>query len=222
MAGVNTEKIQAFTNGQPTCFTFFFKESVPRLIVKAYDSDTGKLYYRRYIHNPVNAVNARFPVTPKNLTIEFFTENPIETVTTLKEPCGPRDITHNIPHQVERGYTDKDLKLVVVPSVAGGGPAKHTVTGPERGTIYVGQDALNKYPQQVMAYVLTHERAHTWFNDEDKADEWAFHEFMREGYNMSQAQWALINILRRTPENVDRIVKMYKLCCAAHANEKYN
>ena len=122
--------------------------------------------------------------------------------------------------EVRRSFGLKDLKVVVAEDL-GGTPAKIVVEGPEAGTIYLCQkNLLNKYTQQVRVFIIIHETRHTFFNNEEKTDESAFYEYMRMGYNISGALFALTDVLRRSPATVKRMVNMYYI---THGfNEKHD
>lgn len=58
-------------------------------------------------------------------------------------------------------------------------------------------------------FIDLHEVGHFFYLDEDKCDLYALVNFLRMGYNKSTAYYALSNILRRTPQAVDRMKKLF-------------
>ena len=203
------------TDNQPAEFKFNFDYPVARLAVKAFDADQPKhVYYFRYLHHPEQSVEIRFPVTPKNLCIEFVTDNPISIANTIKGPLTQRNISpeYDPAPEVKRSFGITDVKIAWVDTLGKQTPAKICVEGPDAGTIYLSRAAEACIPQQQWAFIVNHEFQHVNFDDEAKTDHAAFYEYMRQGYNISQAFRALVDILGRNPENVKRMIEMFRLC----------
>jgi len=209
------------TNKQPVSFTFMFDHPVARLVIKAYDADQpGHVYYLRYVHLPESSANIRFPQTPTNLAIDFVTDNPFSISSTLKGPCEPRkfNVEYEMVPKVKRSFTVEQVKIVWVDNMAQT-PAKICVDGPDAGVMTLSRAAAACIPQQQWAFIVNHEFQHVNFDDEAETDQAAFYEFMKQGYCVSQAFFALVNILGRSPENVVRMISMFKT--AKNFNENY-
>jgi hypothetical protein len=77
-----------------------------------------------------------------------------------------------------------------------------------RGIIEKG-NKFNSYSKPTRVFFLLHEFAHFYYKTEKFCDLFAMVHFLRMGYNMSTAMYCLTNVLRRTPENKERILYVY-------------
>ena len=77
----------------------------------------------------------------------------------------------------------------------------------ETGEIQTGQgfDGLN---EQIQEFILLHEIGHFYYSTEWKCDLYALMQFLKKGYNQSQAFIALEKVLSHSAENSDRINKI--------------
>jgi hypothetical protein len=66
-----------------------------------------------------------------------------------------------------------------------------------------------KMPFQFQKFILEHEKGHFYYSDEFSADVYALNSFMQQGYNFSQAYYALSNILTPNKMNLQRINTIY-------------
>ena len=78
----------------------------------------------------------------------------------------------------------------------------------KEGKIEVGP-MFYTLPLQFREFILWHEKAHCYYSDEIAADTWALNKFMGEGYNASQAFFALSDVIRHTPENLKRVEQIF-------------
>lgn len=65
------------------------------------------------------------------------------------------------------------------------------------------------YPAPIRLFLLLHEVGHLFYSDEDNCDLYALVNYLRMGYNRSMAYYALANILRRTPANIERLKSIF-------------
>lgn len=65
------------------------------------------------------------------------------------------------------------------------------------------------YPKQIRYFILLHEKGHMLYATEWKTDAFAVHEFLKAGFNASQAFHALADVLGRSPQAVDRVKRMF-------------
>lgn len=208
------------TNGEPTSFDFVFDNPVPRLAINAFNADDpADRYYWRLIFLPESGCQIRFPVTPKNLAIEFVTDNPFGIKSYLKYPCKPREIDCICGHPSKRSFGHKDLKMVWVDDMSDT-PIKIYVSGPHAGEIHGSKAARRKICQQQWAFLVDHEMRHVNHDDEEETDRCAFWDFMQQGYSISQAYYAMVHILGRGPADTDRKMNIWRL--AQQFNEKYS
>ena len=208
------------TDKKPASFKFTFEEPVAMLTVLAFEAGNPEnRFYRRFLKHATDEMEIRFPVTPQALQIVFQTENPFGIKSYLKYDCQPRSFEHTFEPEVKRAFGITDLKFVWVDDL-GGTPAKIRIEGPEAATIFLCRASRAKYTQQIWAFIVLHEIAHVFFNTESKADEWAFYQYMLQGYNASVAVFALTDVLKCGRVNVERMAKMFYLTYGF--NEKYN
>ena len=124
---------------------------------------------------------------------------------------------------VERG---KDIKVKNLPDL----PKKDRNFDPERFHIVFNPDLKNTparifyeisrcevgptfyaYPIQWQQFILLHEKGHLFYSQEMDADLYAVREFMKQGFNYSQAAYAMQNVLRHNKENIQRIEKILNI-----------
>lgn len=76
--------------------------------------------------------------------------------------------------------------------------------------IIVHGPAWKAQTPSVGLFIDLHEMGHLFYVEEEYCDLYAFVNFMRMGYNRSTAYYALDKVLRVTPQNVERIKKMFQ------------
>lgn len=69
--------------------------------------------------------------------------------------------------------------------------------------------AFENFSEQVKYFILLHELGHLFYETEDKVDNFALRYFLKQGYNPSQAFYALSTVLKRSPQAMDRIYKLF-------------
>jgi hypothetical protein len=217
------------TNGAPIALNFEFNNWCPRLAINAFNTDdpTDK-YYWRLVFEPEKECNIRFPVTPKNLTVEFVSDNPFFVQSTLRYDCQPRNWIELPEKKSIRPFEVKDIKLVWVDDIPNT-PAKIFVghqdfplfiDGPNVGQIWCSRKARARMAQQQFAMIIDHEIYHTFTDSEEEADAGAFLMHMKQGYSISQAYYALVMILGRDEADMNRKMNLWRI--AHDFNEKYN
>jgi hypothetical protein len=89
----------------------------------------------------------------------------------------------------------------------GNTPARiNTMTSP---AIIEVSDKWKAYPPQVRLFVLLHEMGHMFYQTEDKCDNFALKLYLQQGFNASQAFYALSKILHPEGEGLHRIQKLF-------------
>jgi len=219
------------TKGTPTILDFQFEQYCPRLIIHAFNADDpADKYYLRVIEDPEKDCNIRFPVTPENLTIEFVTDNPFQIHQYIRSAPGTSLLRNiDIPKKESiRSFGVDDVKIVWVDDIPFT-PSKIFVgcpdfplytDGPNVGQIWCSRKARARMNQQTFAFIIDHELEHLYTDSEEEADAGAFLRFMRQGYSISQAYLALVDILGNNPTDVDRKMNIWRI--ANNFNEKYN
>lgn len=149
-------------------------------------------YYFRYLSPNMQFI--KFNVPEKG---EYFSYTPfeiqkavgIETPTTW--PVLP-------PPQRDRF---KSTTIKINPLLKGGTPAR---IFSDTGVIEVSPD-FSGLPIPVRIFLLEHEKAHMLYRDEEFCDLFAMVNFLRMGYNASNAYYSLTNYLKTSPENIERM-----------------
>jgi hypothetical protein len=78
----------------------------------------------------------------------------------------------------------------------------------DTGRCEIGPSFKN-YPYQYQKFILEHEKGHCFYSDEFNCDIFALNEFLQKGFNLSQAYGALKYVLQKSPQNIQRIEKIY-------------
>jgi len=91
----------------------------------------------------------------------------------------------------------------------------------DKPLIEINKKQMRKYNQGVAYFINLHELGHMYFDEEKKADMWATIKFLNDGYNVSTVTNALVGVLGKTPENVDRMFASNKLLNMIH-NSQYS
>lgn len=212
-----TYKVALNTEKEPVYFGFYFEDPVAMLTIWARDTATNKLYYIRECRKPVKEVHINFPVTPQNLTVGFETANPFRIQTQLRGKIQAPKVDWSVGKQtptVKRSWPIEAIKIEYtdlgwLPDGKGGTPARIFISGSKAGIMEVDEYAKTYMPQQWLAAITRHEIGHYFHDDELKADLWALYRYMEDGYNISQFEYAFVKILRKTPENLERLLAVY-------------
>jgi len=74
----------------------------------------------------------------------------------------------------------------------------------ETGEIQTGR-LFEQYNEQIKEFIILHEIGHFFYSTEWKCDLYALMQYLKKGYNQSQAYSALSKVLYKSPENLQRI-----------------
>lgn len=179
-------------SGKKTVYvTFPFKP----IRFEVYD-DRGKLYYFRELGGKFNSV--KFNICHKG----HFT---------MSEDCVINKIVdieiHKINEQLPAPDRDRMKPVKIVFN-------KDLLITPARinsktGVIEIGPRFKN-FPFPVRLFILCHEEGHLLYADEFNADLYACKLYVNNGYNKSNAFYALSKVLKETDQNYNRIQKLFK------------
>lgn len=120
------------------------------------------------------------------------------------------DITtggHDIQVHIPERFRFKDF-IIEHRNDIGSTPARINTTA-SPAVIQVS-DKWKSYPPQVRLFVLLHEMGHMFYKTEDKCDNFALKLYLMQGFNASQAFYALSKILHPTGEGLQRIQKLFQ------------
>lgn len=93
------------------------------------------------------------------------------------------------------------------------------------GTIYINSSVYNNLPDEHKLFIKLHEQGHYVLDttDEFKADEYAFKEYVRQGFSLTESIKALSRILSlKSPEHIQRVYAQYKRALLYDANINKN
>lgn len=190
--------MQRLVIDNPSTVYVKFSEYCPKLFVVR--DDTGDVFYFRYISSPVPRIKFQMPIYGvyfSDIPIEVDKIVPIEIPDFARKPNLP-------PPQRDR---IKDVYYKYNPSLS-------TVASinTETGQIQHGPRYKSLIrPMQV--FIDEHEKAHMFYLSEDLCDMLALVNFIRMGYNVSTAYYTLSKVLRKSPEQMDRVKSMYREIC---------
>ncbi len=154
-------------------------------------------HYREFKEPPIEA-KISFPRIGK-----YYSNKEIESIKTF--PLETFDIISVMP-KTERDYNPENIYVEKVQDLANT-PAR---TWAKEGYIQAGS-VLDTYPSQWAFFILLHELGHQKYFTEWKTDLFALYQFLKLGYNESQAFYALSKILNRKPDNIERIKNLYNV-----------
>ena len=127
--------------------------------------------------------------------------------------CKIIDVKENLPSSYlpdlprkDRNYDPEKFHIVYNPNLAQT-PARIYY---EIGRCEVGP-SFYAYPIQWQKFILLHEKGHLFYSGEHEADLYAVKEFMKAGYNYSQAYYAMSQVLKNSTENISRIEKILNI-----------
>lgn len=152
-------------------------------------------YYVRYLNGRTPRIKFNIP-DPGN-----FTGSAPFTV------CKQTDIEipDNLPllPDYERDRV-KDVTIVHNPELVGTPARIYT----QEGKIETGRDFKN-FPDPFKIFFLLHEIAHLYYKTEEKCDQFALIFFLKWGHNRSTAMYCLTHVLKKSPGNVRRMLKLF-------------
>jgi len=112
----------------------------------------------------------------------------------------------NIPVDIPERFRFKNF-VINYRNDIGNTPARiNTMVSP---AIIEVSDKWKAYPPQVRLFVLLHEMGHMFYQTEDKCDNFALKLYLQQGFNASQAFYALSKILHPQGEGLHRIQKLF-------------
>jgi hypothetical protein len=153
------------------------------------------LYYERFLNGKTPRIKFNIP----NIgTYNFTTPCKIEKIT----PIQINNLLVDMP-PFERNRV-KDIEIIDNPSLVGT-PARIFSFD---GVIEKGRN-LYKYPKPMRVFFLLHEIGHLFYKTEKYCDLFATVHFLQMGYNTSTAMYCLTNVLKRTPDNANRVKFIY-------------
>lgn len=180
-----------------TVYISFIPNNLPKKF-ELIRSENGKesLEFERFL-------NGRTPRIKFNVPIggNFLTNVPvkIEKIVPIELP----EIDIELP-PFERDRV-KDFIITNNPDLDGTPARVHT----EKGIIELGTK-IKHYPAAMKVFFIWHELGHFYYKTEKFCDLFALVFFLKSGWNMSTAMYCLTNILNRTPQNMERILFIYK------------
>ncbi len=153
-----------------------------------------QLYFREGI--PPGVIRVGLPVHKSKIFISSSEPFTVQEIS----PLVVYDLPFHVPPETRRNYSISDIQAEAakLPS-----PGRMFT---DRPLVQYDPDRLKNLPQQIAAYVLRHELAHYFFTNEELTDLFATYLYLRDGYNLSGAAYALTRVLHRTPENVKRML----------------
>lgn len=153
------------------------------------------MYFERFLNGKVPRIRFNVPNVG-----EYVIQNNAEVtkITPIKIPSLNIQMP---PYERDRV---KDLVIVDNPSLKGTPARIFTMDG----VIEKGRD-IYSYPKPMRVFFLLHETAHLFYKTEKFCDLFALSHFLEMGYNMSTAMYCLTNVLKRNPQNVERVKFIY-------------
>lgn len=172
--------------------TFYIKFSNPPRYFCFRNKTNNRLYYFRHLDGRTPRIKLNIPdvgVYESNHPFEVIKKVPIEIPKKdIVLPPAERDRWHTYPEYV----TNNNLT---------GTPAR---CYSEVGIIEFSPEYYN-FPKPIREFIRLHEIGHFFYETEEKCDLYALVNYLRLGYNRSMAYYALVSILKRTPDNMKRI-----------------
>lgn len=177
----------------PSTIRIKFTDVLPRLF-KLYNSK-GQLYFFRYLDGKTPRIKFNIPdvgtYTP-DILIEVVSIKPIEI---------PEDLPILPPAERDR-YKKSTVKYN--PELLSSPAIIYT----HKGLIEVGPK-FYELPPTIQLFLLLHEEGHYFYKTEENCDLYALVNYFRMGYNRGMAYYALEKVLSKTPQNMQRIKKMF-------------
>lgn len=158
-------------------------------------TEAGELYFLRVLDGKYNEIKINIPDTGKYfLTVD----SKINIVDLIK--CKVNfTLPPNERERMKPFYIVHNPKLL-------GTPARNFT---ETGRIETGVRFYH-YPKPIQRFFILHEIGHFYYKSEDKADLYALVKYVEEGYNPSQAYYALSKVLNKeSKRNQERIFNLF-------------
>jgi hypothetical protein len=154
-----------------------------------------KLYFERFLNGKTPRIKFNIP---NEGNYQIITPCDIVKIVSIEIP----NLSISLP-PFERDRV-KDIKIICNPDLTGT-PARIFSFD---GIIEKGRE-LYRYPKPMRVFFLLHEVGHLYYKTEKFCDLFALVHFLQMGYNMSTAMYCLTNVLKRTPQNNERVVYIY-------------
>lgn len=164
-----------------------------KFVLKTY---AGKPYFERFLDGKTPRIKFNIPnpgmyVTPNSIEVVKISDIEIPSTTYILPPF-------------ERDRI-KDFTIINNPNLHNT-PARVFT---HEGIIEKGSQFRN-YSSPMQVFFLLHEVGHFFYRTEEYCDLFALVHFLKMGYNMSTAMYALTTVLRRNKQNRDRVLFLYK------------
>ena len=182
------------TVNKPETIYIKFRGELPRMF-ELFDCKNNRVYFQRYLDGKTPRIKFNIPNIGR-----YKTANNFEILKRVDIEIPKLDFSLP-PFERDR---IKDSTIIFNPDLANT-PARIFTN---EGVIEKGRD-FYKYPFPIRVFFLLHEYGHFYYKTEMYCDLFALVNFLQMGYNMSTAIYALTNVLRRTPENKERILYIY-------------
>lgn len=170
-----------------------FPREMPKLFVVF--RDNGIVEYFRYMDGKTPRMKFNLPL-PGN----FFFNVPVQVlkIVDVEIPDLP-----TLP-PAERDRLKGEATIIYDPNWTDTPASNFTNEG-----IIVHGPGWKRLIPHVRFFIDLHEYGHFFYREEASCDLYAFVNFMRMGYNKSTAYYTLTKVLRRNPQSIDRIKKLF-------------
>jgi hypothetical protein len=169
-------------------------------LVQVLDSQGNTWFYRLVTESEV-IIN--LPIHPEDVII-VSVNAPILSI--LQARLIPPKISYVYPPDAKRPYNWSEIKYIPNPIM--NGPARMFT---DRPLVEYNPAQLATMSEPVKRFVLIHEHGHNYHDEEHKTDAWALVTFLNQGWGLSSAIYALLHVLKRSDENVYRIIHQNEL-----------
>ncbi len=163
------------------------------------NADNGDIIFKRKFDKDKIQIN--LPRNPLRTSV-FTTCREVENY--ISSPLKKNQFDYDFTPETERDFPLSDLKVQYVENL-GYTPARILT---KQGVMQISKKHFRDLDQPTRYFIMMHEMGHYYFNDEDKADEYAFNACMKRGYGLSVCYNALANVLRDSKPNLLRKIKM--------------
>lgn len=169
------------------------------LIIK----EPGKRKAHYYRKMKGSRVNVNLPVHADKMIIYVIGNPKIESI--IVGRLRQKHIPINMKPDIDRSFRMSDIRIEKDNKLPSAGRFYS-----KKPIIAFNPKIMRSLDQPTRVFVGLHEAAHYFTTNEEKADKWATIQFLNLGYNLSSAEYALINALKRSPGNVKRMMEQFK------------
>lgn len=183
----------AIRNNKPSTYWLQFFEPVD---VFSITDRNGKIYFYRYLPSGTTGIKVNIPDTG-----DYYVS---KDVNIIRKPLTTISNVNNIVLPPKERNRSKPYFIVHDNNEVSSPALIYTGTG----MIVTGRKFKGmSIPMRI--FILLHELGHFYYETEKYCDLYAFIEFVKMGYNPSTAMYCLTDVLRRKPENDERIDYIY-------------